>query len=126
MSVSDRATAVAPYLQQLLDDREVQAVARRAVASGRDAYRRARGKSPGEAVKDKQLRRRAQEAAVAALQLWTAIGAAPQRRRPRRLRRIALVAIGAVGVYVAVDTQARETVLGLIRNNAPTPASTPK
>jgi hypothetical protein len=126
MSVSDRATAVAPYLQQLLYDREVQAVGRRAASAGREAYQRARGKSPGEAVKDKKLWRRAQQAATEALQLWTAIEAAPKRRRPRRLRWITLVGIGAGVAYVAFNAQARQTILGLITDHGAQPANPPQ
>ncbi len=126
MSVSDRATAVAPYLQQLLYDREVQAVGRRAASAGREAYQRARGKSPEEAVKDKKLWRRAQQAATEALHLWTAIEAAPKRRRPRRLRWIALVGIGAGVAYVAFNAQARQTILGLITNHGAQPANPPQ
>jgi hypothetical protein len=126
MSVSDRATAVAPYLQQVLNDREVQAVGRRAVTAGREAYLRARGKSPKEAVEDKQLWRRVRQAASAVVQLWTAIDAAQQRRRPRRLRRIALVALGAAATYVAFNAQARQTILGLISDNQGKAANPPQ
>jgi hypothetical protein len=126
MSVSDRATAVAPYLQQVLNDREVQAVGRRAVTAGHEAYLRARGKSPKEAVEDKQLWRRVRKAASAVVQLWTAIDAAQQRRRPRRLRRIALVALGAAATYVAFNAQARQTILGLISDNQGKAANPPQ
>ncbi len=126
MSVTDRATAAAPYLQQLLYDREVQAIGRRAASAGREAYQRARGKSPSEAVKDKKLWRRAQQAATDALELWAAIEAAPKRRRPRRLRLIALVGIGAGVAYVAFNAQARQTILGLITSDGAKPANPPQ
>jgi hypothetical protein len=126
MSVSDRATAVAPYLQQVLNDREVQAVGRRAATAGREAYLRARGKSPKEAVEDKKLWRRARESATAAVQLWTAIDAAQQRRRPRRLRWIALAAIGAAAAFVAFNAQARQTIVGLIPDNQGKAANSPQ
>jgi ferric-dicitrate binding protein FerR (iron transport regulator) len=126
MSVSDRAKAVAPYLQQVLYDRELQAVGRRAATAGRDAYQRARGKSPSEAVNDKKLWRRAQQAAAAAVQLLTAIGTSPKRRRPRRLRRIALVTVGAAAAYLAFNAQARQTIIGLISSNGPEPTNPPQ
>jgi hypothetical protein len=56
MSVSDRAAAV-PSLQTALNDSEVHDALRRAGSAGRDIYRRARGKSPGKALKEKRLRR---------------------------------------------------------------------
>ena len=81
MPVSDRAAALAPYLRSVLDDREVQAAVRRAVTAGRDTYQRARGKSPAEAVKDKRLRRRAQQAVAATWEVWVAVTAPETRRR---------------------------------------------
>jgi hypothetical protein len=44
MALSDRASALAPYAQQLLANPEVQARARDSSQAARAAYRRARGK----------------------------------------------------------------------------------
>lgn len=102
ISVSDRAAAER-YLQTALDDPEVQEALRRAASAGRRAYRRARGKSPGEAVKDKRLRRRAQKAAVAFWELVEAIDTAQAPRKRRRGRRAMLalaVIAGGYGLYL--------------------------
>ncbi len=119
MSVSDRAAAAAPYLQRVLDDPEVQDALRQATSAGRDTYRRARGKSPGEAVKDKRLRRRAQRAATASWQLVAAIDAAQTRRPPRRGRRVVFVLAvlaGTYGAYLVSNADGREVLRGLISN----------
>lgn len=102
LSVSDRAAAMAPYLQPLLDDREVHAAVRRLAETGRKTYERARGERPGKALKDKRLRRRVQEAAIATWQVWTAIDAAQtRRRRPLWRRRLLLVLAAAGSTYGA-------------------------
>ncbi len=113
MSVSDRATALAPYLETFLDDREVQAAARRAVTAGHETYQRARGKGPAKAIEDKQLRRRAQQAVAATWEVWMAVTAPETRRRPRWRRRLVLVTAVAVSAYVALNDETREAALGL-------------
>jgi hypothetical protein len=117
MSVSDRAAAAAPYVQRVLDDQEVRDAFRRTASAGRDAYDRARGKSPGKAVKDKRLRRRAQRAAIASWQLVAAIDAAQSRPKPRRGRRVMVVLAvlaGTYGAYLASNADGREAVRGFI------------
>lgn len=113
MPVSDRTAALAPYLRSLLDDREVQAAARRALTAGRETYQRARGKSPARAIRDKQLRRRAERAVAATWEVWVALSAPETHRRPRRRRRLVLVTAVAVGVYVASNAETRGAALGL-------------
>lgn len=113
MPMSDTTEALAPYLRSLLDDREVQAAARRAVTAGRETYQRARGKSPAEAVEDKHLRRRAQQAVAAAWEVWVAVTAPETRRRPRWRRRVVLVTAVAVGAYAASNAETRVALLGL-------------
>ena len=126
MSVTDRVAAAAPYLQTALDDREVQDALRRATSAGHETYRRARGKSPGKAVKDKRLRRRAQRAAIASWQLVAAIDAAQTRRRSRRGRRVMFavaVLAGMYGAYLASNGEAREALQNLINDNASSESS---
>jgi hypothetical protein len=126
MSVTDRVAAAGPYLQTALDDREVQDALRRATSAGRETYRRARGKSPGKAVKDKRLRRRAQRAAIASWQLVAAIDAAQTRRRSRRGRRVMFavaVLAGMYGAYLASNSEAREALQNLINDNASSESS---
>lgn len=117
MSVTDRMAAAGPYLQTALDDPEVQDALRRTVRAGRDTYRRARGKSPGKAVKDKRLRRRAQRAAVASWQLLAAVDAAQSRHKRRRGRRVVLVlavVAGTYGAYLVSSPDGREALRGFI------------
>jgi hypothetical protein len=119
MSVGDRAAAVAPYMRTVLEDRAVQDALRRATGAGRDTVRRARGQSPGKAVKDKRLRRRAQQAASASWELLAAIEAAQRPRRPRRGRRLMLaltVIAGAYGAYLVSNADGREALRGLFTN----------
>jgi hypothetical protein len=117
MSVSDRASAAEPYVRRVLDDPQVQDAFRRAASAGRDTYIRARGKSPGKAVKDERLRRRAHRAAIAGWQLVAAIDAAHSDRKPRRGRRmmfvLALLA-GTYGAYLVSSAEGRATVRGFI------------
>lgn len=121
MSLSGRATVGAPDLQAVLDDPKVQKALRRAVRAGRDTYRQARGKSPGRAVKNKRVRRQAQEAAVAFWQLVDAIDAAQARRARRRGRRAVLVLAvlaGSSGAYLASNGAARQALRNLINHHA--------
>jgi hypothetical protein len=115
MSLNDRAAALAPYAEQLLNNRDVQDAIQRAANAGRDSYQRARGTSPAKAVKDKRLQRRVQETAQASWDAWTAVADAGKRkRRPRWGRRIAVLTVAAAGAFVALNADARETVLGLL------------
>jgi hypothetical protein len=127
MSVSDRAAAAAPYLQAVLDDDDVRDALRRAMSAGRGTYRRARGKSPSNAVKDKRLRRRAQQAAIASWQLVAAIDAAQAPRRPRRGRRRAMFAVavlaGSYGAYLVSTGDAREALQNLLNRNSSSESS---
>lgn len=67
MAVSDRAAAIVPYAQQLLENNDVRDPARQAADATRAAYQRARGRDAREAVQDRKLRRRV-TAAVAAME----------------------------------------------------------
>ncbi len=119
MGLSQRASAVAPYAQQLLYNQEAQEAIRRAANAARDAYGRARGKGPRQAVSDKKLRRRLQQAVGSAREAWSAVEEPPRRKRGRRLRLVALSMAGA-GVLVAANAKARENVLSRLgRNETP-------
>ena len=119
MSLNDRAAALAPYAEQLLNNRDVQDAIQRAANAGRDSYQRARGTSPAKAVKDKRLQRRLQETAQASWDVWTAIAESGKpKRRARWGRRIVVVTVAAAGAFVALNTDARETVLGLLPNSS--------
>ncbi len=119
MSVSDRAAALAPYIETLLEDREVQAAIGRAARASREIYERGRGKSPAEAVRDKRLRYRAQQAVAATWDLWAAVSAPETHRRPHWGRRLVLVTVVAAGAYVASNPEARTAAAGLIGSRGP-------
>jgi hypothetical protein len=119
MALSGRATALAPYVQQLLYDEEAWDAARRAAVATRKVYGRARGKSAREAAKDKKLRRRLQEALAAACEVWRVIGQPASRPNPHWRRRLTVVIVGGAGVLLAVNTEARQCVLGLLGKNDP-------
>jgi hypothetical protein len=122
MSVNDRAAALAPYAEQLLNNRDVQDAIQRAASAGRDSYQRARGISPRKAVTDKRLQQRLQETARASFDAWTAVAESPKRKRRARWgRRIAVLTVAAAGAFVALNTDARETVLGLLPKSSESP-----
>ena len=112
MAVSAPLKGIAPYAQQLLYNEDVQDSLRRALGATRDAYKRAQRKGPREAAQDKRFRRRVQQAAEAASEAWSAVSEPP--RKPRWGRRLVVLAIGAGGVLLAVNADARATVLDLL------------
>jgi hypothetical protein len=87
MAVTDRVAVLAPYAQQLLCNQEVQDAGGSALDATPEAYGRARGESVSEAVQDKQLRRRLEQAGEAVGEVWSAIGE-PHLRRDRRGARV--------------------------------------
>ena len=118
MALSDRAAALAPYAEQLLNNQDVQDAIQRATNAGRDSFQRARGKSPGKAMKDKRLQRRLQDTAQASWEVWTAVAESSKpKRRARWGRRFVVVTVAAAGAFVALNTDARQTVLGLLPGN---------
>lgn len=122
MAVSDRAAALAPYLQQLLDDREVQGALRRAAGATRGVVDRARGKSAREAVQDRKLRRRVRQAVAAALEAWSAIDPPPKRKTSWPLLLGMLVVVGVGGV-LAVNADAREKLFRMLGSKDASTAS---
>lgn len=124
--LSDRAAAVASYVQAVLDDREVRDALGRATSAARGTYRRARAKTPAKAVKDKRLRRRAQQAAIASWQLIAAIEAAQTPRKRHRVRRVVFVLAGfagAYGAYLLSNGDGREAVRRLMNHDASSQSS---
>ncbi len=96
-------------LQRLLYDRRAQDAIGRAGAAARDVYRRARGESAREAVTDKKLGRRLQQAFEAGWDAWSAV-AEPPRRRPRP-RVLLVLSLGGAGVFLAANRNARQKLL---------------
>jgi hypothetical protein len=111
---------IGPYLEQLLDDDDVQANVRRAVARAEQAVSRARNrKNAKEAVKDPGVRQRAQQSVVAARDAIVAIRRGPEiqrakerrrqaRRRRNRLLGVAALAGGAFAAYKASTPSSKE------------------
>lgn len=127
MALSDRASALAPYAEQLLNNRDVHDAIQRAASAGRDSYQRARGTSPGKAVNDKRLQRRLQETAQASWEAWTAVAQPSKpKRRARWGRRIVVVTVVAGGAFVALNEDARETVRGLLPNGNANSSQSPQ
>ena len=115
MAITDQAARVAPYVEQLLDDDQVRKNIRRAVDAGREAYGRARGKEASKALKDRKVQRRVREAMQAVGEVLSGVARGPQkRRRARRARTLAGVTIGAGGLLLALNADARQTVLALL------------
>jgi hypothetical protein len=83
MALMERATAIAPYAQQLLYNSDVQASARQAAQATRAAYRRARGKEAEEIIRDKKFRRRTSEAAAAISGLWKEVEESTPKQKSR-------------------------------------------
>ena len=122
MSLNDRAAALAPYAEQLLNNRDVQDAVQRAANAGRDSYQRARGTGPRKAVTDKRLQRRLRETAQASFDAWTAVAESPKRKRRARWgRRVVLLTVAGAGAFVALNADARETVLGLLPGSSESP-----
>src|SRR5690348_11789977 len=99
-----------PYVEQLLDNDEVQENVRRAVARAEQAFTRARSrKDTKEALKDRGVQQRVRQSVVAARDAAVTIARGPQiqraeelrRRRRRRRTRILGVAALAGGAYAA-------------------------
>ncbi len=121
MSVADRAAALGPYAQRLIENQEVQANLERALAASRDAYGRARDKKrKTEAVQDRQIQRRLLEAVQAAREVVQTVGAEREKqqrnRRARVLAGAGLVAAGAAAVGLV--PQVRQKVFSRLQGDA--------
>ncbi len=128
MAVTDRAAAFAPYMQQLLDDRQVQGALRRAAGATTGVLDRARGKSARQAVQDPTLRSRLRQAVGAALEAWSAIDQPEPKRKPRWALTLVVLAVAGVGGFMAINTEARKKILGLLDKkdaSAPDPPDLP-
>jgi hypothetical protein len=117
MAPSDR---LSPYVEQLLDNEDVQANVRRAIVRAEQAVARAsKRKSKKDAVKDRGVQVRARQSieaardAIATIARGPEIERAKERRRQRRRRRtrllgVAALAGGAFAAYKASAPPAKE------------------
>lgn len=104
-----------PYVEQLLDNDDVQSNVRRAVARAEQAYARARKrKDPKEALKDRGVQQRVRQSVTAARDAVMAIRRGPEierakelrRRRKRRRSRLLAVTVLAGGAFAAYKASA--------------------
>jgi hypothetical protein len=114
MAVSDRATAVGTYAQQLLDNQDVLASAREAADNARAAYQRARGQDPRKAVQDRKLRRRVTNAVRAAGEFLGAVSETPPKPKSPWPRRLALLAIVGAAAWLISNQAVRARIQGLM------------
>ena len=84
-------------------------------AGGGTVRRRRRDRT--DALGKLREQRRLQETAQASWDVWTAVTESGKpKRRARWGRRIAVVTVVAAGTFVALNADARQTVLGLLPN----------
>ena len=119
---------IRPYVEQLLDDSEVQQHLSRSAANLRAARRRAGdAKSKKRAVTDQRVHRRlvasAREAVRAGTSLQHANEKQLRRERRRKRGRFALLALTGAVAYLAVDERARGRLLDAIGAPDTPPAS---
>jgi len=109
------AERLGPYVEQLLDNEDVQANVRRAVARAEQAFVRARSrKDTRRALKDPGVQQRVRQSVLAARDAAVAIRRGPeierakQRRRQRRRRRNRLLGVAALagGAFAAYKASA--------------------
>lgn len=128
MVLSDRASTIVPYAQQLLDNDDVRDAARQAADATRAAYQRARGQNARKAVQDRKLRHRVTAAVTAVGEFAGAVSKAPPpKQKSPWPRRLAVLAVIAAGVWLISNTAVRariERLLGQNRSDEPTGFST--
>jgi hypothetical protein len=125
MPVRGRTDAVVPYLQQLLSNRDVQALARQAAQASRAAYRRARGKDVEEVIHDKKFRRQVNKAAAAISGLWKEVEESTPKQKSR-WRRPAIALGLAVGATLLITVGPGKAWLNkLVGDNERDPATPP-
>ncbi len=122
MSIVDRASALGPYAQYLLDNEDVQASAKRALTASRDAYDRARRrKDKAQAAQDRKVQQRVLDAAQAAQDMVATIGRQrAKQQRKRRGRLVLAVGAGVAGAAgaLAFVPQVRAKVLSAFGGDA--------
>lgn len=117
MTLSDRAAAAGPYVQQLLDNSDVQASAQQAARAAQAAYKRARGKDTAELAKDKKFRGQVSEATAALGRLWGASTEPPPKPRSRRPALLLVILILVGGAVALTNESARARIQELIGHN---------
>lgn len=126
MGLTDRAAALGPYAQQLLENQDVQAKARRAADATQAAYRRARGQDARAAVKDRKLRRRVTAAVAAVGELFGAVSdSAPERKSRRPWLALAVLTVVITGAWLVSNQDHRARVQHLWGSESPDDETAP-
>jgi hypothetical protein len=116
MALTDRTAALAPYAQQLLYNRDLQASAQEATQAVRAAYRRARGKDAPDIARDKKVRRQVDKAVAAIGSFLAELQKPPPKAKPRRAPRLVALALLAAMAVVIANENLRARLLGLLRD----------
>lgn len=122
MAAKDRAARAAgaasaaranPYVQRLIEDRELRENIRTAFESARTAYgRMTNGKPAARALfEDKKLQKELRRSAEALRDVSSSLREAPKRRRRGGFGRLVLIAIVGAGLAVALNEGLRSKVL---------------
>jgi hypothetical protein len=113
MAATDTASRATPYLEQLLENTDIQDNLRDGVRNLRAAYARSQ-KRRVKAARDEKLRRQVQAAAVSIAAAGKAL--AGTNRKPKRRGRKLLVVLGVgaagAGAALAASEDLREAVFG--------------
>lgn len=105
---------LAPYLDRVMNDQDLQDRIRKTVKSGASTASRARGKSPKKAAKDATLQKSALATLMTARGVVQAFQEPEKKPKKRWLRRLLLLGVLGGGVYLAVDEEARNKVLDAV------------
>lgn len=111
MTDSDK---ISMYLDRLINDEDVRGRLSKSASSGKSALRRARGKGGVKKVaSDAKVRRKAANALTAAQEAIDALTEPEKKPKKRWLKRLFVLALLSGGLYLALNAQARERLLGL-------------
>lgn len=100
MSAADQLSRVTPYVQRLLGDEYIQEQLGEAFTGLRRSSRRAKGRRPSQALKDRRLRRQLDGAAASLTEAVRALGR-PEPPKHRRVARGLALAAAAGGAFWA-------------------------
>lgn len=111
MTALDR---IAPYVEQVFENDNVQRNLERSVTRARQAYAGARGKKDAKkAIKDRRVRSRVKESVAAARNAAVAIRRGPElQQRARRRRRLLVVMVIAGAGSLAASEKVRTQIAG--------------
>lgn len=105
---------VAPYVDRVMNDSDLQDRIRQTVKTGGKTAKRARSKGAKRGAGDAKLRNQAIATIATANGVLNAIQEPPKKPKKRWLRRLLLLAVLAGGAYLATDESARNKVLDAV------------